>query len=243
MLSRDAALAGVPASVVSSTIQVAGLPAACVISPQVAALTEGVLKTMLLTKLKTVTVVLLLVACAGVGAGGLLYRAQAAAPPTTPKDPERSSVRVAGGRLAPVPAERPREEPVRPHPPGSLLGAPLGEYLTIEGVRLEGGKVETGTLRVDTIDGKKLDKPVTVVVRSLDYRAMTTRAVRLPAKQRCVLKGYESGEMVGMAPAVLAAAKEQGRKDVMPSQAVWHWRSYFVALIVVEPKGLKIDKK
>ena len=62
VLSQKAASAGVPTSVVSSTIKAASLFAAGqaaatgAISVKVAALTEGVLKTMLLTKLKIVMV-------------------------------------------------------------------------------------------------------------------------------------------------------------------------------------------
>lgn len=122
---------------------------------------------------------------------------------------------------------------VGPRQPGGVLGDQLGEYLTVEGVRAEGGKVGTRTLLVDKVGGKKLAKPVPVWVHNLE----------LPAKQRCVLKGYESGEMIGTPPAVLAAAKEQGRKDVGEGQALWQWRSYFVALIVVEPKGLELPKE
>jgi hypothetical protein len=88
VLSQKAASASIPASVVSSTIKAASLLAAGqaavgIISVKVAALTEGVLKTMLRTKLKIATVVLL-VAVAAAGSGGLLYRTQAAqsgAPP------------------------------------------------------------------------------------------------------------------------------------------------------------------
>jgi hypothetical protein len=75
----------VPASVVSSTIKATTLVAAGqaaaigAISVKVAALTDGVVKTMLLTKLKTATAVLL-VAVAVVGSGSLLYRTQAAQP-------------------------------------------------------------------------------------------------------------------------------------------------------------------
>jgi len=65
MLSQEVASADVPTSMVSSTIKAASLLAAGQaaatgpISARVAALTEGVLKTMLLRKLKTVTAVLL----------------------------------------------------------------------------------------------------------------------------------------------------------------------------------------
>ncbi len=80
-LSPSAASASVPASVVSSTIQAANFYAAGqavapgLISVPVAALTEEVLKTMLLTKLKIATAVLLMVAA--VAAGGLLYQTRA----------------------------------------------------------------------------------------------------------------------------------------------------------------------
>jgi RNA polymerase sigma factor (sigma-70 family) len=70
VLPNAAATANVPPSVISSTIEAATLVAAGqaaggVISSSVALLTEGVLKTMLLTKVKTVTFVLVLVALVG----------------------------------------------------------------------------------------------------------------------------------------------------------------------------------
>jgi RNA polymerase sigma factor (sigma-70 family) len=83
MLSQNAS-AYPPASVVSSTIKAAGLyaagPAAGFISVKVASLTEGVLKSMLLTKLKVIPAVLLVVGVLGlgVGVGGLLHQIPAA---------------------------------------------------------------------------------------------------------------------------------------------------------------------
>ena len=84
-LSQHAASAWVPASLVSSTIKAASLVAAGqaatgVISAQVAALTEGVLRMNLLGDLKGATAVLLAVAVASLGAGGLIYRTQAPGP-------------------------------------------------------------------------------------------------------------------------------------------------------------------
>jgi hypothetical protein len=122
---------------------------------------------------------------------------------------------------------------IAPLTPTGKLGSYLGEYLTIEGVRAEVGKVGKKTLIVDTVGGKKLDKPIHIWVHNLE----------LPAEKRCVLKGYESGEMIGTPPAVIAAAKEQGRTDVGESQAAWQWHSHFVVLIVVEPKGLEVREK
>jgi RNA polymerase sigma factor (sigma-70 family) len=91
VLSQKAA-AGVPSSVVSATIQAAGLfaagqtAAAAVISARVAALTEGVLKAMFLHKIRGVLAVLVVLATLGVCAGGLLQRTEAQAqPPDSPK--------------------------------------------------------------------------------------------------------------------------------------------------------------
>jgi RNA polymerase sigma factor (sigma-70 family) len=85
VLSQNVGSAGVPPSVVSSTIKAATLfaagQAAGMISVKVAALTEGVLKTMLFTNLKVV--MLLLVAAALCGTAGLIYQTQAAEQPTT----------------------------------------------------------------------------------------------------------------------------------------------------------------
>jgi RNA polymerase sigma factor (sigma-70 family) len=77
VLSQKVASAGVPTSVVSSTIKVASLFAAGqaaatgAISAKVAALTEGVVKTMFVTKIKTVMAVVLVVGLTlgGIGAG------------------------------------------------------------------------------------------------------------------------------------------------------------------------------
>jgi hypothetical protein len=124
--------------------------------------------------------------------------------------------------------------PIRPRSPGGILGDSLGWYVTIEGILYDGiGKVESNTLVVDTIDGKKLQKPVFVLVRN----------VSLPAKERCILKGYELGEMIGRPPAEYAAAREQGKDAeelARRDQTIWRWRPYFVVLIAAKPAGLEI---
>jgi protein involved in polysaccharide export with SLBB domain len=85
MLAESAALACVPAFLVSSTVKAATLLAAGqaavagLISVQVAALTKGVVITMLLNKLKTVTIVLVVgLAVAGVGVSTNLPNTKAA---------------------------------------------------------------------------------------------------------------------------------------------------------------------
>jgi uncharacterized protein (TIGR03067 family) len=85
------ASAGVPDAVLSSTIKAAstfaaGQAAVGLISVKVAAVTEGVLKTMLLSKLKIATAVLV-AAVVAAGSGGLLYRTQAAQPGPQPALP------------------------------------------------------------------------------------------------------------------------------------------------------------
>lgn len=126
--------------------------------------------------------------------------------------------------------------------PGGLLRDQLGTYLTIEGVKLEGGKVESSTLLVDTVDGNELDKPISLVIRGaavLNHN-LQPAGLALSTQQRCIFKGFESGEMVGIPPAVAAAAKEQGWQEVPMSPVQWLWRPYFVALVVVKPKGLEL---
>jgi|GEM_PF-6661009 len=83
-LGTNGASAAVCRSLVASTAQaateIAGGQAAMagLVSTKVAALTEGVLKAMILTKLKATAVVLLAVALAGTGSGLLTYRTLAA---------------------------------------------------------------------------------------------------------------------------------------------------------------------
>jgi RNA polymerase sigma factor (sigma-70 family) len=82
ILSQNVASARLPASVVSSTIKAVTLvsaeqTAAGLISAKVAALTEGVIKAMFLTKFKIAIAMLLLVATVGLCVGGLAYQLQA----------------------------------------------------------------------------------------------------------------------------------------------------------------------
>lgn len=131
-------------------------------------------------------------------------------------------------------------ETVTARQPGGLLGERLGTYLTIGGVRSEGVKLESGTFLVDTINGKKLDKPVSVLIRgaSIVNHNLQPARLDLPAQQRCIFKGFETGEMIGVPPAVAVAAKEQGWRKVPMSPTAWRWRPSFVVLVVVEPQDL-----
>jgi RNA polymerase sigma factor (sigma-70 family) len=85
VLSQNVASAVVPPLVVSSTIKAASLlaagRAAGVVTAKVAALTEGVVQAMFVTKIKSVLAVVLVVGLALAGAAGLLYQAQAGEQP------------------------------------------------------------------------------------------------------------------------------------------------------------------
>jgi hypothetical protein len=96
-----AASAAVPTSLISSTVKAAAMIAAGqatvarVVPAKVAILREGVLKAMVLSKLKTPTVGLLLVALL-IGAAGAIYQTQAA---ERPKDGQRNKTVTDGPRL------------------------------------------------------------------------------------------------------------------------------------------------
>jgi uncharacterized protein (TIGR02246 family) len=87
VLSRKAASASVPPAVLSSTLEAVTLvaagraAAAGMISARTAALTEGVMKAMLLSKLKAAMAMVLALAITGVGVGHLLLQTRAAEPP------------------------------------------------------------------------------------------------------------------------------------------------------------------
>jgi len=112
--------------------------------------------------------------------------------------------------------------------PMGRLGQRLGTYLTIEGVRMEEGKVGTQTLLVDTVNGRKLSSPVGVWVENVKHPG-------LPKGTRCIIRGYESGEMIGLPDAVAEA------ENIPPPQAMWQFRRYFIITSVVEPKSLEKD--
>jgi RNA polymerase sigma factor (sigma-70 family) len=80
-LSQGAAPAVPPALTAATVSAAASLAAGAAVSPPVAALTEGVLKAMLVSKCKVVTAVLLAVGVVVGGAGGFAYRMQAAEQP------------------------------------------------------------------------------------------------------------------------------------------------------------------
>jgi hypothetical protein len=60
------------------------------------------------------------------------------------------------------------------------LGKPMGTYMTLEGIYREGMPF---WMEVDTLDGKKLEKPMRVVIKDLDVKFKD---------KRVVVRGFES---------------------------------------------------
>jgi hypothetical protein len=116
--------------------------------------------------------------------------------------------------------------------PIGSLGHPLGDYLTIEGLRLDGPKAGASTFRAEAVNGQKLPEPIGIWIDNLD----------LPGGERCKIKGYETVRMIGKAPARCEAEKEEGRPTRLP-QAAWQVQLYFVALRVIAPEGLRIRER
>jgi len=90
----SAASASVPPSLVASTVSAAALVVAgvtttgAVISPNVIVLTEGVLKTMFITKLKIAAAMILLAGMLGAAVGTTLYASRTEAQPPAQKGPQ-----------------------------------------------------------------------------------------------------------------------------------------------------------
>ena len=129
---------------------------------------------------------------------------------------------IVGICLADAPPFKPGYRTVEP--PIGTLGYRIGSYVTIEGIRAEQGKGGVRTLLVDTINGYKLDEPVGLGIENVD----------LPSRERCVIKGYETGRWIGTPDDVLRAT------GAPAPQAGWKFQFYFVATSVDQPKRAKI---
>ncbi len=122
VLSPSAASACVPAPLVVSTVKAAALlaageTAAAVVSAQVATLTEGVLKAMLMTKLKVTAMVLLVIGGAVMGGGALVHPSLAdtsadrpAVAAEQPRLPQAEEPQESADREAQPPKEQPKKE-------------------------------------------------------------------------------------------------------------------------------------
>jgi hypothetical protein len=132
------------------------------------------------------------------------------------------------------------ETSAEPRQPGGLLTNQLGTCLSIEGVPTTDGKDDASSLMVDTVVGKKLPLPIPILVRRAFVADdnLKIASLDLPARERCIFKGFATGEMIGVAPAAQVIARERGWKVVPMSSASWQWRPYFAALVVAAPREL-----
>jgi RNA polymerase sigma factor (sigma-70 family) len=148
VLSQNVASAGVPNSVVSSTIQAASLFATGqtgAISVKVAALTEGVLKAMFLTKLKIATAVLLAVVAAMVGVALATFQTQAAQQPQPAKVERRAPQDEGKPKAEPKPVVVQEDAQIR-----QLAWSANGKILATIGIVYE-------TVAFTDADGKPTD--------------------------------------------------------------------------------------
>jgi hypothetical protein len=151
-LLSQTATASVPTSVMNSTIQAAGLfaagntAAAGLVSDKVAALTEGVLKTMLFTKLKFAMSLLLIIALLGAGGAGVAM--------LTPQAPATNQV------------ETRADEPENPTAPSRTL---KGEYKFLSlSFSLDGKSLATVTRDANAEPG---DSGAKIAVRLWDVQS------------------------------------------------------------------------
>ena len=121
-----------------------------------------------------------------------------------------------------------KNSPQQPHyVPSGLLGYPLGTYLTIEGLaRQTKGGIR---VQVEAIN----DVPCNAEIHIHVPRIYVTQ------NTKCKIKGYETGGMVGVPPALIQL--EPNNLNHRLQQATWHlWRS-FVPTSIVYPKELSVQ--
>jgi hypothetical protein len=112
--------------------------------------------------------------------------------------------------------------------PMGLLGYPLGTYLTIEGQYNASEKNKLrhrGVLDVDTVNDKKLDKTIYVIIKNVDIDS-------LPNGTRYIFKGYETGCFIGTPHEVAKATKKS-------EQALWQFQHEFIVTSILSPDSLK----
>jgi hypothetical protein len=122
--------------------------------------------------------------------------------------------------------------------PTGEFGFPLGTYLKIEGVQaVKRGKVrdnavkDTQWLTVDTVNGRKLDRPVDIKINN----------AQLYLDGRFVLRGYETGKMSGAIPDEVEKNEKEFVDKYGVPQAGWNFFVSFV-VTVTEPKGVRLEE-
>jgi RNA polymerase sigma factor (sigma-70 family) len=175
-LAAPAAVARVPSTLVISTVKAAkafaaGQAVAGLVSAPIAALTEGVLKNMLLTKLRIATALLLVAGIAGGGAAGIVYRATAAEasdPKRESQEPAKTDSKERSAKRRPKEVENELQKklslPVNLH----FADAPLRQVL--DDLRTSSGLNIFVSRRTLDSHGLSLDTPVTAKLENVSLR-------------------------------------------------------------------------
>ncbi len=169
LLTRNGASAGVPSKLVISTVKAAGLvaagrTAAGVVSSTVAALTEGVVKAMLLNKLRSTVVLLLAVTILTIGTGLPAYRIWAAVPR------EAGESASLGKDEADKAPPREKDAPDNPRPKKGNIIEGSGKLVTKEMKVADFASVDVGNVfSVEIIQGDSFRTAVTADDNLFEY--------------------------------------------------------------------------
>jgi RNA polymerase sigma factor (sigma-70 family) len=206
-LAQGAAPAAVPAALKASLTRAAALIAggghvpAGVVSARVAALTEGVMKTMLLARLRVGVLVLAAAVMAATGTG--LVARQVTAPGG--QQPSRAD------GASPNPAERTRPADEKAQPAGAEMHV-IGVYGAKEG---DGGTIE--------VEVRPTPKPVVLVLTayySVDWRVKLADRARI---KQVVISGYNAQEVHGVPADVPVVNRSYYPGDGSRRKEGWFW--------------------
>jgi RNA polymerase sigma factor (sigma-70 family) len=172
VLSKNAASAGVPAAVVMSTIKAANLFAAgqAVISSKVAALAEGVVKAMFVTKIKGMLAVGLVV---GLGLGGIGVGVGLSTNPVAVA-PEKATDKVPAKSEPPVSGKHQKNKEEQPMTKEEKLRVLIDKVLAAHAGEEKLGKLKFTEKVVQTLDGN---------VTTLEYFVASTAQFRVESQK------------------------------------------------------------
>jgi RNA polymerase sigma factor (sigma-70 family) len=230
LLAHEVASAGVPSLVVSNAIKAAGVvgaghAAAGLVSGQVAALTDEVLRAMGSNKFKLFVAVVLVLCTMGTGAT-ILSRRTSAAPTDPPPTP------VAGAET-PGQRERPKERPKAPPRDLSKIQPPGGVPLRVgeRGKEISVEYLKQATKRLESAPPEDLNKWVVELERIMDEKLNGDLA-----KQGCCTHFVTRLSLAfdDLKWNAEAADKLLKRAQTMPPAEAKAWKAEFEALLKKE---------
>jgi hypothetical protein len=262
VLSQNAVSACVPTSVLDCTVEAANAFAAGqtamsgVVSPDVAALTEGVLKAMLLNKLKTVTAMLLVLGVVAFGRGVFSGQAPVAA---EEKPPKEATVQDQPFRVEPVPGTEMQRYVATFRDTGTVRNATadynvlfdratkvLGDHFQIEYANRFDGRIETHPTEVKLPDGSVIRRRAMVQITALDdgtflvqVRVLDHRSADRKTGQESVHRNADLEELIRKR---LELQPKGGEKaPLLPPRDEKRVRQYQVECLLVKPDADGVD--